>query len=73
MSFSPDFTRGKVVRLLGNRGLGNLQVASFSYDRASLILQHARPPAKNRREFIRGLIAKHPCVHFAISGNTVNG
>src|SRR5260221_13010768 len=60
MFLSPDITRENAVRLLRNRGLGNLQVTSFSHDRAVLILQHARPPGKIGREFLRGVIVKHP-------------
>jgi hypothetical protein len=59
MSLSPDIARENVIRLLGNRGLGSLQVTLFSNDRALLILQYARPAGKIRREFLRGLIAKH--------------
>jgi hypothetical protein len=60
MSLSPVITQEKLVRLLGNRGRGNLQASSFSHARALLFLQYARAPGKIRREFLQGLLTKRP-------------
>jgi hypothetical protein len=60
MSLSPDITQENLVRLLGNRGRGNLQASSFSHARPLLVLQHARPRGKIRREFLQGLLTKRP-------------